>query len=67
MASKIFKHFKTICIHKYYVAKYCFKLKLYWRGITHDLSKFHPIEFFESVQYYTGTTCLLCASDAAGD
>jgi hypothetical protein len=24
-----------------------------WRGIVHDLSKFHPVEFFESVKYWT--------------
>lgn len=46
------KHFKKICIHKYYVMVYCFMAGLYWRGIKHDLSKFHPIEFFESVKYY---------------
>lgn len=51
-----FKHLKTILIHKYWVAKYCFQLELYWRGLTHDLSKFHPIEFLESIKYYTGTS-----------
>lgn len=54
MIYNVLNHLKTILIHKYWVAKYCFQLKLYWRGLTHDLSKFHPIEFFESVQYYTG-------------
>lgn len=52
---KVFKHIRTILIHKYWVAKYCFKFGLYWQGIVHDLSKFHPTEFFESVKYYTGT------------
>ena len=47
-------HFKKICIHKYYVGKYCFKMGMYWQGITHDLSKFSPIEFFESAKYYQG-------------
>ena len=47
-------HFKKICKHKYYVGKYCFKMGMYWQGITHDLSKFSPIEFFESVEYYQG-------------
>lgn len=51
-----FKHLKTILIHKYWVAKYCFQLGLYWRGLVHDLSKFHPIEFLESIKYYTGTS-----------
>ena len=49
-----FKHFKKICKHKYYVGKYCWKVGLYWQGITHDLSKFSPIEFWESVKYYQG-------------
>ena len=47
-------HFKKICKHKYYVGKYCWKIELYWQSITHDLSKFSPIEFFESVKYYQG-------------
>lgn len=51
-----FKHLKTILIHKYWVSKYCFQLGLYWRGVTHDLSKLHPIEFLESIKYYTGTS-----------
>lgn len=51
-----FKHLKIILIHKYWVAKYCFQLGLYWRGLVHDLSKFHPIEFLESIKYYTGTS-----------
>ena len=49
-------HFKKICVHKYWVAKYCFKAGLYWQGITHDLSKFNPIEFWESVRFYQGTS-----------
>ena len=51
--SNIFNHFKTICKHKYYVFYYCRKFGITWRGVTHDLSKFHPIEFWESVKYYT--------------
>lgn len=52
----IFLHFKKICIHKYWVGYYCFKAGLYWQGITHDLSKFSPVEFWESVKYYQGTS-----------
>lgn len=47
-------HFKKICIHKYYVGKYCWKLGLYKQGILHDITKFSPIEFFESAKYYQG-------------
>ena len=52
----IFLHFKKICVHKHYVRKYCWKVGLYWRGIIHDLSKFSPIEFWESVKYYQGNS-----------
>lgn len=52
----IFLHLKKICVHKHYVRKYCWKVGLYWRGITHDLSKFSPIEFWESVKYYQGNS-----------
>lgn len=52
--SKLFKHLKKICKHKYYVGKYCFKFGLYRQGLTHDLSKFNPIEFITSVKYYQG-------------
>ena len=49
------KHFKKICVHKYWVGYYCFKFGLYKQGILHDLSKFSPTEFLESVNYYVGT------------
>lgn len=51
---KVFKHLRTVLVHKYWVARYCFKFGLYWQGILHDMSKFNPVEFFESVKYYTG-------------
>lgn len=57
-------HFKKICIHKYWVAYYCFKVGLYWQGITHDLSKFSWIEFWESVKYYQGNSSPINAAKA---
>ena len=51
----IFKHFWLITRHKYYVFKYCMKAGLIWQGITHDLSKYSPTEFWESVKHYDGT------------
>lgn len=48
------KHFKTITIHKWYVLKACFKVGLYWQGITHDLSKYSFKEFFTSAKYFQG-------------
>ena len=49
-----FKHFIKICKHKYWVGYYCFKAGIPWRGIKHDMSKFSPTEFWESVKYYQG-------------
>ena len=50
----LFKHLLMINIHKFYVCLYCFKAGIFWRGIKHDISKFHPIEFFESIKFYDG-------------
>lgn len=50
----IIKHFIKICKHKHYVRQYCWKVGLYRQGLTHDLSKFSPTEFIESVKYYQG-------------
>lgn len=47
-------HFKLVCTHKYHVGKACFKAGIPFRGIKHDLSKFSPIEFFESAKWYSG-------------
>ena len=55
VASNVLSHLKTIMIHKWWVFIYCCKCGLIWRGIKHDLSKFSPTEFMESIQYYTGT------------
>lgn len=53
---KAIYHFRMITKHRHYVFKNCVKAKLYWQGLTHDLSKYSPTEFFESVKYYTGTS-----------
>lgn len=52
----IFKHLKTILTHKWWVFKYACKLGIPWQGFWHDMSKFSPTEFFESVKYYKGTS-----------
>lgn len=49
------KHFKLITKHKWVVFKLCCKVGIPFRGLMHDLSKYSPTEFFESVKYYTGT------------
>ena len=51
----IFRHFKLITKHKWVVFKLCCKAGIPWRGLLHDLSKYSPTEFFESVKYYQGT------------
>lgn len=48
-------HFKKIIIHKYWVLHYCNMCGLYKQGLIHDLSKFSPTEFEESIKYYCGT------------
>ena len=54
MFKNFINHFKTVCIHKYYVFKYMTKTGYPFRGFMHDWSKFSPIEFFESVKYFDG-------------
>ena len=49
------KHFKTITKHKLLVMEGCFKVGLYWQGITHDLSKYSPTEFLVGARYFQGT------------
>ena len=39
---------------RHLVRKYCFRLGLYWQGLTHDLSKYSPTEFWRSAKYYQG-------------
>lgn len=51
----IIKHFRTITHHRHLVMKNCFKVGLYWRGLTHDLSKYSPTEFWRGAKYYQGT------------
>ena len=50
--NKIFRHLKTILIHKYWVFYYCRRLGITWQGITHDMSKFSPTEFIESIKFF---------------
>lgn len=49
-----FAHLKTINHHRALVRKYCFRLGLYWQGLTHDLSKYSPSEFWVGVKYFQG-------------
>lgn len=50
--NNIVGHLKTIIVHKFWVFYYSCKLGIPVQGFLHDLSKFSPIEFWESVKYY---------------
>ena len=52
---KAWQHFRTITHHKWLVLCGCFRVGLYWQGITHDLSKYAPTEFLNGAKYYQGT------------
>lgn len=51
---RFFGHLKTVNKHRKTVRKLCFQFGLYWQGITHDLSKYSPIEFWNGVKFFTG-------------
>ena len=51
---KAVAHFKTITLHRQLVRHYCFMAGLYWQGLTHDLSKYAPVEFLVGAKYYQG-------------
>jgi hypothetical protein len=53
--NKLIAHLRTIGKHRRLVRKYCFKLGLYYQGLTHDLSKYSPAEFCVGYRYYQGT------------
>lgn len=59
-----FKHFNKILIHKKYVFFFARKLGIGWQGFWHDMSKFSPVEFWESVKYYQGTSSPIDAAKA---
>lgn len=52
--NNFFKHLKTIRTHRKHVRKACFKMGLFWQGLTHDLSKYSPTEM-SICKYYSGT------------
>ena len=52
---KPWSHFKTITHHKWLVFCGCVRVGLVWQGITHDLSKYSPVEFWNGARYYQGT------------
>lgn len=51
---RFFLHLHTINTHRKEVRRNCFACGLYMQGLTHDLSKYSPSEFIESVKYFQG-------------
>lgn len=54
MIKNIVLHFNLVNKHRFKVFKLCIKAGIPFRGLVHDLSKYSPTEFFESVKYYSG-------------
>lgn len=50
----IFKHLHLVNKHRFLVFKLSIKAGIPFRGLVHDLSKYSPTEFIESVKYYDG-------------
>ena len=48
------EHLRTVGRHRRLVRHYCLRLGLVWQGLTHDLSKYSPTEFWRGVKYYQG-------------
>ena len=51
---KAIEHLRTINAHRKLVMQGCFKVGLYYQGLTHDLSKYSPSEFWVGAKYYQG-------------
>lgn len=54
MIKNIFKHLNLINKHKWLVFKLSVKAGIPLQGLFHDLSKYSPTEFIESVKYFNG-------------
>ena len=52
--SNFFRHLWLVIKHRHKVFVHCCRCGIPWRGLVHDLSKFSPSEFFESVKYFQG-------------
>ena len=49
---KMWKHFNTVRRHRWKVFSLCCKVGIPLQGLKHDLSKYLPVEFFETARYY---------------
>lgn len=51
---KWLNHLRTVNHHRKLVRQNCFRVGLYYQGLTHDLSKYSPVEFLNGIRYYQG-------------
>ena len=51
---KYFEYLKYVLIHKKNVFKICFRKGMFVHAFTHDLSKFHPVEFVSYAKRFYG-------------
>lgn len=51
---KTWGHFRTITHHRHVVFWECLQVGLIRQGLTHDLSKYSPTEFWVGARYYQG-------------
>ena len=49
-----FGHLHTVNQHRFKVFCLCCKVGIPFQGLVHDLSKYHPEEFWEGVKYFQG-------------
>jgi len=54
MIKNLFLHLHLINKHRFKVFRLCAKAGIPFRGLVHDLSKYSPTEFIESIKYYSG-------------
>lgn len=54
MKYHLWKHLKTVTVHRHRVISNGRHLGIFWHCLRHDLSKFSPIEFITSSKYYAG-------------
>lgn len=51
---KHWRYLSYIIRHKWFVFVECFKERIPWRGLMHDMSKFRPSEWFAYADYFYG-------------
>ena len=49
---KIWRHFMVVNRHRWKVFCLCCKVGIPFQGLLHDLSKYLPVEFFETARYF---------------